>query len=51
MSYLNSTELRDVTFNDLPGESGIYSLNIWFDYEDEELEFGDDFKKIMRIPP
>ena len=44
MSYLNSAELRDVTFKDLPRESGIYSLSIWFD--DEELNFGDEFKKI-----
>ena len=46
MSYSNSTELRDVTFKDLPGESGIYMLNIWFDYDGEELNFGDDFKKL-----
>ncbi len=46
MSYLNSTELRDITFKDLPDESGIYMLNIWFDYDDEELSFGDDFKKL-----
>lgn len=46
MSYLNSTELRDVTFKDLPGESGIYMLNVWFDYDGEELNFGDDFKKL-----
>jgi len=46
MSYLNSTELRDVTFKDLPSESGIYMLNIWFDYDGEELNFGDDFTKL-----
>jgi hypothetical protein len=46
MSYSNSNELRDVTFKDLPGESGIYMLNIWFDYDGEELNFGDDFKKL-----
>ena len=46
MSYLDSTELRDVTFKDLPGESGIYMLNIWFDYGGEELNFGDNFKKL-----
>lgn len=46
MSYLNSTELRDVTFKNLPDESGIYMLNIWFDYDGEELNFGDDFKKL-----
>jgi hypothetical protein len=44
MSYLYSTELRDVTFKDLPSESGIYMLNIWFDRE--ELNFGDNFKKL-----
>jgi len=49
MSYLNSTELRDVTFKDLPGESGIYMLNIWFDYDGEELNFGDDFKKLCEF--
>jgi len=41
MSYLYSTELRDVTFKDLPNENGIYMLNIWFDYDGEELNFGD----------
>jgi len=46
MSHLNSTELRDVTFKDLPGESGIYMLNIWFDCDGEELNFGDDFTKL-----
>ncbi len=47
MSYSNSTELRDVTFKDLPVESGIYSLSIWFDRKSyEELNFGDDFKKL-----
>ena len=46
MSYSDSTELRDVTFKDLPGESGIYSLSIWFEYGDEELNFGDNFKKL-----
>ena len=46
MSYSNSTELRDVTFKNLPGESGIYMLNIWFDYDAEELKFGDNFKKL-----
>jgi hypothetical protein len=46
MSYSNSTELRDVTFKDLPGESGIYMLNIWFDYDGEDLNFGNDFKKL-----
>lgn len=46
MSYSNSTELRDVTFKDLPGESGIYMLNIWFDYDGEEINFGDNFKKL-----
>ncbi len=46
MSYLNSTELRNVTFKNLPDESGIYMLNIWFDYDGEELNFGDDFKKL-----
>ena len=51
MSYVNSAELRDVTFKDLPNESGIYSLNIWFDYGDEELSFGDEFKKIWRLSP
>ena len=49
MSYPNSTELRDVTFNNLPGESGIYRLNIWFDYRDEELSFGDEFKKLCEF--
>ena len=49
MSYLNSTELRDVTFKNLPGESGIYRLNIWFDYRDEELSFGDEFKKLCEF--
>ena len=51
-SYLYTTELRDVTFKDLPDESGIYMLNIWFDYDGEELNFGDDFKKLCeyRIP-
>jgi hypothetical protein len=47
MSYLNSAELRDVMFKDLPRESGIYSLSIWFD--DEELSFGDEFKKLCEI--
>ena len=51
MSYMNSAELRDVTFKDLPNDSGIYSLNIWFDYGDEELSFGDEFKKIWRLSP
>ena len=51
MSYLDSTELRDVTFKDLPNESGIYSLNIWFEYGYEELNFGDEFKKIWRLSP
>lgn len=46
MSYLDSTELRDVTFKDLPSESGIYMLNVWFDYDGEELNFGDNFKKL-----
>lgn len=46
MSYLYSTELRDVTFKDLPSESGIYRLNIWFDHDGEELNFGDNFKKL-----
>lgn len=53
MSYSNSTELRDVTFKELPNESGIYSLNIWFDYDAEELNFGvlmiDDFKKLCEF--
>ena len=49
MSYSNSTELRDVTFKDLPGESGIYMLNIWFDYDGEEINFGDNFKKLNKI--
>ena len=43
---MDSAELRYVTFKDLPGESGIYSLNIWFGYGDEELSFGDEFKKL-----
>ncbi len=43
---MSSTELRDVTFKDLPSESGIYMLNIWFDYDTEELNFGDNFKKL-----
>ena len=44
MSYLDSTELRDVTFKDLPGASGIYMLGMIF--EDEDLCFLDDFKKL-----
>lgn len=35
--------------NHLPGESGIYMLNIWFDYDGEELNFGDDFKKLCEF--
>jgi len=35
-----------VTFKDLPSESGIYRLNIWFDHDGEELNFGDNFKKL-----
>lgn len=46
MSYLDSAELREVTFKDLPEESGIYLLNIWFDYDGEDINFGDDFKKL-----
>lgn len=46
MSYSNSTELREVTFKELPGESGIYMLEVWFDYDGEELNFGDDFTKL-----
>ena len=45
MNSLNSTELREV-FKDLPGESGIYMLKVWFDYDGEELNFGDNFKKL-----
>jgi len=40
-------ELRDI-FKDLPDESGIYMLNIWFEYNGEELNFGDDFKKLCK---
>lgn len=46
MRYSDSAELRDVIFKDLPNESGIYMLNIWFDYGGEELNFGDNFKKL-----
>jgi len=44
MSYLDSSELREVTFKDLPDEDGLYMLNIWFD--GEELCFADNFKKL-----
>ena len=48
MSYSNSTELRNVTFKNLPSKSGIYSLNIWFD-SDEEICFEDEFKKLCEF--
>lgn len=45
---MSDTELRDYTFKDLPNESGIYMLNIWFDYNREELRFGDSFKRLCK---
>jgi hypothetical protein len=43
MSYAYSTELRNITLKDLPAESGIYSLSIWFD--EDGINFG-TFKKL-----
>jgi len=48
MSFFDSRGLREVTFKNLPDESGIYMLNIWFDYNGEDLNFGNNFKKLCK---
>lgn len=43
MSYQDSYELREVTFKNLPAQSGVYSMKVWFD--EDGINFG-DFKKL-----